>query len=392
MNKIKRSVSLLFTIGLVFGVSVIQISAQRTNSSDLIGTYKLDTQRSENISDIVESVTRNNRISATNREDLEDKLEAPDTVAIEIRGNKVTLDTSEAQAITFTADGRTRTSKRGNGTTIRVRVSLRRNILTISSLGGETDYTLTFTSIDNGRGLRVTRRITTDYLRSTVFADSIYNKTDSFSNINDSKDDDKGYSSSDSDSNPNGSNSPSTRNARNGDFIVQKGEVLSGTLENAISTKVSQNNDRFRLRVESPNKYAGAVIEGYISGIKRTGRVTGRSKLTLNFETIRMRNGKTYDFAGLLRSATDRNGKIIKVGNEGEARGKSQTKESVKRGGIGAGLGAILGGILGGGKGAIIGATIGGGVGTGSVIAQGKGDLELEEGAAVTVESTSPNR
>ena len=53
----------------------------------------------------------------------------------------------------------------------------------MSSLGGETDYTVTFTSIDNGRSLKVTRRITTDYLRQTIFAESIYNKSDSVARL-----------------------------------------------------------------------------------------------------------------------------------------------------------------------------------------------------------------
>ncbi|HEY0428529.1 MAG TPA: YMGG-like glycine zipper-containing protein, partial [Pyrinomonadaceae bacterium] len=77
---------------------------------------------------------------------------------------------------------------------------------------------------------------------------------------------------------------------------------------------------------------------------------------------------------------------------EGEAKGDSQTKETVKRGGIGAGLGAIIGAIAGGGKGAAIGAIIGGGAGAGSVILTGKEELELKQGSSVTVEASSPNR
>lgn len=389
MNKVRRSVSFLFIFGLVLGVFVFEGVAQRRNSSDLIGTYKLDAKRSENISDIVEGATRNNNTSAANKEDLKNKLEAPEIVAIDIRGDSVTLSTSEAKPVKFTADGSTQTSTRADGTTVRVKTSLVNGELIISSVGGETDYTLTFTSIDDGKGLRVTRRITTDYLRYTVFADSIYNKTDSVARINGSKKDDDGYSSSDTDNDP---NYPRTKNAKKGNFIVPKGVVLTGTLENKISTRASQNNDKFGMIVELPGKYAGAVIEGYLSDVKRSGRVSGRSTFTMNFETIRMPDGRTYDFAGVLKSATDKSGKIIRVGQEGDAKGGSQTKESVKRGGIGAGLGAIIGAIIGGGKGAIIGAIIGGGVGTGSVISQGRGDVELERGSVITVESTSPNK
>jgi hypothetical protein len=64
----------------------------------------------------------------------------------------------------------------------------------------------------------------------------------------------------------------------------------------------------------------------------------------------------------------------------------------VKRGGIGAGVGAIIGAIAGGAKGAAIGAIIGGGAGAGSVVLQGKDDLQLKAGSSVTVQASSPNR
>ena len=73
----------------------------------------------------------------------------------------------------------------------------------------------------------------------------------------------------------------------------------------------------------------------------------------------------------------DQNGKPVKVDTEGTAKGDSQTKETAKRGGIGAGLGAVIGAVAGGGKGAAIGAIIGGGAGAGSVIAQGRDDIQL---------------
>ena len=41
-----------------------------------------------------------------------------------------------------------------------------------------------------------------------------------------------------------------------------------------IDTKVSQNNDRFKLTVQSPMEYRGAVIEGYITGVGRSGRIS----------------------------------------------------------------------------------------------------------------------
>lgn len=368
-------------------------------SVGLSGTYQLDVSKSENTTDIIQN---SGATTDAQRLDLESKLEAADQLAIEIRGTQVTLASSKSAPISFAADGRTKTENVG-GRTIRVRATLRGQELTVSSLGGETDYTVTFTSLDGGRSMKVTRRITTDYLNQTVFAESFYTKTDAVARLdinqnpstnyptttNDNND--GNYSSNDPTDN-NTTNYPTTTNSRTGNFIVPNGTIITGILENDITTKVSQNNDRFKMTVQSPNEYRGATVEGYISGINRSGKVTGRSQITFNFEKITLRNGQTYEFAGYLQNVTDINGKVVKIDTEGTAKGDSQTKETVKRGGIGAGLGAIIGAIAGGGKGAAIGAIIGGGAGAGSVVLQGKDDLELKKGSTITVTASAPNR
>ncbi len=357
----------------------------------LTGTYQIDAARSENIADILSTAN----VAGANKQDLESKLEAPEQIAIQIRGNQVTLASTKASPITITADGREKTENSG-GRTVRVRATLRGQELTVSSLGGETDYTITFVSPDNGKTLKVTRRITTDYLRETIFAESVYNKTDAVAQLgidNDPADTGGTYSSNDpNDSNGTSGNTPSVVTPRIGEFIVPNGTVISGVLENAIDTKVSQNNDRFRLTVQSPDEFRGAIIEGYISGVGRSGQVSGRSNVTFNFQKITLRDGKAYDFAGYLQGIKDTYGKDVKVDTEGTARGDSQTKESVKRGGIGAGIGALIGAIAGGGKGAAIGAIIGGGAGAGSVAIQGRDDIQLQKGSVMTVTSSSPIR
>lgn len=390
-----------------------RIDAQINSASNLSGTFQIDSSRSENVRNIVENAARNNRISAVQKEDLAEKLEAPASISIDIRGSRVTISTSETSPVTITADGRTQ-----NAGAARVRATLPRggDELRISSVGGNTDYLVTFTAVDAGRSLRVTRMVTTDYLRQTVYADSFYNRTGSGSIYNDSTGSNDDYSSSDPNddgytttndsgypssgrNNPNntqnyprtGGNYPRTTN-RTGNFYVPYGMVLTGILENRITTGASQENDRFRLIVDYPNEFRGAVVEGYLTGVQRSGKISGSSKLTFNFETIRLRSGRTYDFAGVLQNVTDPQGREININNEGQVKGESRTKETVKRGGIGAGLGAIIGGILGGGKGAVIGATIGGSAGAGSVILDGKDDVDLEPGTKINVQSTSPNR
>lgn len=357
-------------------------------TSELTGTYRLDAGRSEDIAEILGSLG----VSASQRQDLETKLEAPEQIALSVRGNNVSIATSNAAPLYFTADGSEKTET-VDGRTLRVRAAVTANELTLSSLGGESDYTVTFAAVDGGRELKVTRRITTGYLDETVFAESVYAKTENVAGlgINDANVADPGWSSND----PNdrvGANSPNPTlsQPRIGEFVVPNGVVIIALLDSEVNTKVSQNNDRFKMTVQSPMEYRGAVIEGYITGVGRSGQVSGRSNITFNFERITLRDGKAYDFGGILKGVKDQAGKDVKIDAEGTAKGDSQTKETAKRGGIGAGLGAIIGAIAGGGKGAVLGAIIGGGAGAGSVIATGRDDIRLMPGSTITVESSSP--
>ncbi|MEJ7849216.1 MAG: hypothetical protein WKF92_14130 [Pyrinomonadaceae bacterium] len=363
-------------------------------SSGLTGTYQLDTAKSENTANIISS----SNVGSAQRQDLESKLEAPEQIALDVRGNQVTIASTKSPAITIVADGREKTETSA-GRAIRVRATLRGDELTLSSLGGETDYTVTFVVTDSGRTMKVTRRITTEYLAETIFADSIYNKTDAVAGLGIDRNtagnapDNGTYSSNDpTDRTGTYGGTPSINTPRIGEFAVPNGTIVTAILENEVNTKASQNNDRFRMTVQSPDEYRGAVIEGYLSGVGRSGKISGSSNLTFNFERITMRDGRAYDFAGSLQGIRDQYGKVVKVDTEGTARGDNQTKETVKRGGIGAGVGAIIGAIAGGGKGAAIGAILGGGAGAGSVIYQGRDDVQLMKGSTITVQSSSPIR
>jgi len=366
-------------------------------TSGLSGTYRLDASQSENADQIIADTG----VADAQRQDLKGKLEAPEQLTIDVRGSQVTLSSSNSSAITFNADGREISDRDSQGRNIRVRSTLRGDQLTISSVGGDSDYTVTFAPQDNGRTLKVTRRITTPYLNQTVFADSIYTRTDAVARVDQSQNPNNsypdnnsgGYSSSDpNDRNTPYGNAPNAGTGRTGEFIVPNGTIITGTLENLIDTKVSQNNDRFKMTVQSPLDFRGAVVEGYISGVGRSGRVSGSSNITFNFETITLRDGRRYDFGGYLQSIKDQNGKTVKVDTEGTAKGDSQTKETVKRGGIGAGAGAILGASIVSEKGTAIGAIIGGSAGAGSVIAQGRDDVQLMPGSTITVQASSPVR
>jgi hypothetical protein len=134
--------------------------------------------------------------------------------------------------------------------------------------------------------------------------------------------------------------------------------------------------------------FAGATIEGTVSRLVRGGRVSGRSEMLLNFERIRLRDGRTADFNAFIESVRAVGGEEVRVDNEGGAsvqENDSRTSQTTERAAIGAAVGAIIGAISGGGKGAAIGAIIGAGAGAGSVYVQGRDDLELDTGTELVL-------
>ncbi|HYJ92757.1 MAG TPA: hypothetical protein VEV84_15710, partial [Pyrinomonadaceae bacterium] len=103
-------------------------SVSRISTSDLTGTYKLDTSRSENTDQIISETN----VGGTQRQDLQTKLEAPDQIAIFVRGNEVTLASTKASPVTFVADGSEKSETDTNGRTIRLRATLKGQELTIA--------------------------------------------------------------------------------------------------------------------------------------------------------------------------------------------------------------------------------------------------------------------
>jgi phage tail tape-measure protein len=166
-------------------------------------------------------------------------------------------------------------------------------------------------------------------------------------------------------------------------------------LNNNLSTAESQEGDPFTMTVRAPNQYEGAIIEGSVSRIDRSGPFSGRAQMTLDFWQIRLRDGRRAAVAGFIENVRSANGEDVRVDSEGvttvEER-DSRTNRTAQRTAIGAAVGAIIGAIAGGGKGAAIGAAIGGGVGAGSVYVQGRDDLELRSGTELTIRAGGGRR
>jgi hypothetical protein len=158
---------------------------------------------------------------------------------------------------------------------------------------------------------------------------------------------------------------PTTGSAsRSSDYDIPPGTEIDVRLEQTLSSKTAQPEDRFEAttvvdlsrdrRVLVP---AGSKVRGIVVSVNRPGRIDRKGKLELEFDQITVRN-RAYPMRGTLTKA------IESEGIKGEA----------DRIGAGAGIGAIIGGILGGFKGVLAGILIGGG---GVIAATDGEDVEL---------------
>lgn len=356
-------------------------------SNRLTGTYVLDRTRSDNVRTVIDRAIsgQDTQNSQRLRASLERRLESPERLALERSGRNITMVSSTAQQVTFDADGREQIETRGNGRTVRTTATLSGDRLIIDSKGDRgNDYYIEFDPIDNGRALRVTRRFDTERLTTPVEVQSVYRKTDDTLQASI-------YSGGSGRGTGNTGRGIGNPGRGSGGFSVPNGTTLTATLNDDLTSQRTREGDRFTMTINSPSQYNGAVLEGVVTKVERSGRVAGRSDLTLNFQTIRFRNGNTSEFAGFIDEVRTADGEKVTVDNEGTVKDNdSQTTKTVTRGGIGAAIGAIIGGITGGGQGAAIGAVVGAGAGAGTVLIQGRDDIRLLRGTEFTIRSSAP--
>jgi hypothetical protein len=365
------------------GVSQASAQGFGRGRSNLTGTYQLNVAQSDNTSTVADQVTRSlpGRDRPRLRNQILQRLDAPEDLAIERNGRTITMVSNNAERVTFEANGQAQTEQLPNGRSMRTTASLAGDRLNINSTGDRAfDYQLTFEPINGGRSLRVTRRVSDVGLSQPVTSRSVYDKVSNDARLDMYRD--SGFPSA---------NDRSARNRRPGgartgagsastDYVPDGTEIVA-TLDNRLSTREARAEDPFTLTVVSPGQYQGARIDGRLLGVDRSGRVAGRSDITFDFDRIRFRNGRSSDFDGTIENVRTPDGDNLHVENTNVGEDESQTSRTATRTGIGAAIGAVIGAVTGGTKGAVIGATVGGAAGAGSVIVQGRDDLNLEPGS-----------
>lgn len=395
------------------------------NATDLrlTGLYRLNPESSDDPRDAAERAT-NQAFGLEQREvdDLTVRLTSPDQLSIARRGQNISIASTRAPRITFDADGRERTERAADGHTVRTRAALAGDQLTVSSSGSPDDqFSVTFESLNNGSRLRVTRRITSTQTDNAVVVQSIYDRVSSVARWTIYGEPEMIRASSRSTArNSQRNQPPPVNNSRNSRpqasppiserrtpqrpapieteppisdtyvLVIPGGTQFVATLDNDLTTGSTREGDRFTMTVRAPAQYEGATIEGYVSRVEAGGRMGGRSQIALDFQQIRLRDGRTAGFSGMIESVRAMNGEQVRVDQEDGGQiedSESRGNKTAQRVAIGAAVGAIIGAIAKGGKGAAIGAAIGAGAGAGSVYIQGRDDLELRSGTELTVRS-----
>lgn len=175
-----------------------------------------------------------------------------------------------------------------------------------------------------------------------------------------------------------------------GSLAIPRNTILALELLTPLSTDASQRGDRLQARVTEPSEYAGYIVEGRVSQVRRPGKVKGVAELQLAFDQIRSTDNRTATLhAELLEITPMTQDDQPEIDSEGGVKGRSSTKDDAAKVGAASGVGAIIGAIAGGGKGAAIGAIIGGGAGTAGVMTQRGKDIRLERGQHLKIRTST---
>lgn len=137
-------------------------------------------------------------------------------------------------------------------------------------------------------------------------------------------------------------------------IVIPEGTEIEVRLLNTLSTKSNRVGDQFSASVERPIQVDGkeivprdATVLGVVTSVKESGRLKGRSYISLRLQSIQLRSGKKLEVAT----------------NSVSRLGASNRNRNLALMGGGSGVGAGIGAIAAGGKGLAIGGPVGLGAG-----------------------------
>lgn len=331
----------------------------RQGPDRLSGTYELDRARSDNAERVADQATRSLAPGQRDRiyQNLMARLDAPQSLSIDLQGQAVTIMSSSGPRLSFDADGRNHTESGRSGQPLTTRADVRGDALTVSMIGQRgSDYTVRFDPVPGG--LQVTRQINSDAIDGVVRTQSYYRRVEET---------------------PRWSVYDGGRSA-----TVRDGTQLTARLDRDLSSRNAREGDRFTMAVVAPGPYRGATLNGVVGRVENGN---GRANMVFDFDRIRLANGTSAPFEGQIQSVRTPDGTEIRVNNGGVRDRSGYDASNAQHAAIGAAVGAIIGAIAGGGKGAAIGGIVGG---AGTLIIDGRNDLDLPAGTELVVTAIAP--
>jgi hypothetical protein len=376
-NTIRRDIdSLASAYGLTWDWRNPQYSNEPATGvyRQLTGTFTLDVARSDDPQRVIDAALRTttaaNRARITRQ--LTNRLDPPERVAVDRTDGRIVIASSHGPQFTFDADGQPRTEQGAAGQTITTRAAVYGDQLDVTTTGvANNEFGVSFEPLRDGQELRVTRRIYNDALSRPVSLQSIYRKTSDTPDWN-------LY-----DRAARGGSTTRPGSAGTG-VLVPDGTVLVARLDQTVNLRATREDDLITLTVRNAPRpeLEGATIEGTVLTSPSSN---DRSRVSVRFDQIRLRNGRSGEFDGVVEQVTGPDGRPIRFDGEQATIDRSSSGSAVQRGAIGAVIGGIIGALAGGGKGAVIGAAIGGGGAAATVLLDDSGQPELVRGTEFTI-------
>jgi hypothetical protein len=144
------------------------------------------------------------------------------------------------------------------------------------------------------------------------------------------------------------------------ELLVRKDTVLILEMEGRLNTEASLVGDRFRAKVLSPLGLSGAMVDGRVAKIRKPGRIFRRAELTLVFERITFKDGRSTELVAILTEVLPvKSDNVRMVDSEGTVEGKVFDRGDGVRITAVTGTAAAVGAMVAGPGGAVVGAGIG---------------------------------
>src|SRR5258705_5972688 len=124
----------------------------------------------------------------------------------------------------------------------------------------------------------------------------------------------------------------------NASLAIPRNTILTLELLTPLSTDATHRDDRFQARVTQPAEYAGLIVEGRVTQVKRPGKVKGVAELQLSFEQIRSSDNRTAGLHAELLEVLPADGSEIAVDPEGGVKGRDSTKNDFTKVGAASGM------------------------------------------------------